>query len=148
MKVDTQALAAQVLRLSNKLIFLEKKSILHRGKLKLYPSEIHLLHVVSQNAEMNASEMANLLGITKGAVSQTLARLEKKGILYKTKDPYNKNQLRVHFTPLGEAVQEQHRKFRGSIEKQYVEYFSTLSQEERVVIMGFLKKLEIFYDTL
>ena len=142
------SLAEQILRISNKLIFLEKKSIIKHGDLKLYPSEIHLIDVIAKGQDINASKMAVRLGVTKGAVSQTLARLEKKGILYKTKDPQNKNELTVHFTQLGKKILEEQRKLRTTFYEQYAKYFSNISEEEEVIIIGFLKKMGDLFDGL
>ena len=142
------SLAEQILRISNKLIFLEKKSIIKHGDLKLYPSEIHLIDVIAKGQDINASKMAARLGVTKGAVSQTLARLEKKGILYKTKDPQNKNELTVHFTQLGKKILEEQRKLRTTFYEQYAKYFSNISEEEEVIIIGFLKKMGDLFDGL
>ena len=142
------SLAEQILRITNKLIFLEKKSIIKHGDLKLYPSEIHLIDVIAKGQDINASKMAARLGVTKGAVSQTLARLEKKGILYKTKDSQNKNELTVHFTSLGKKVLEEQKKLQTTFYEEYAKYFSNVSEKEEVIIMGFLKKMGDFFDNL
>jgi DNA-binding MarR family transcriptional regulator len=141
-------LGDQILRISNKLLFLEKKSILEHGDLKLYPSEIHLITMIDEGQDINASKMAIGLGVTKGAVSQTLARLEKKGILNKTKDPQNKNELTVHFTPLGKDILKKNQRRRASIQKQYSKYFSDISEKERGIIGNFLTKMEKFFDSI
>ena len=148
MDSNNRSLAEQILRISNKLIFLEKKSIIKHGDLKLYPSEIHLIDVIAKGQDINASKMAARLGVTKGAVSQTLARLEKKGILNKTKDPQNKNELTVHFTPFGKNVLREQIKLRKTFHEQYAKYFSNMSEKEKEIIMGFLKKMEGFFDVL
>jgi len=148
MDSSNRSLAEQILRISNKLIFLEKKSIVKHGGLKLYPSEIHLIDVIAKGQDINASKMAARLGVTKGAVSQTLARLEKKGILNKTKDPQNKNELTVYFTPLGKNVLEEQKKLRTRFHEQYAKYFSNISEKEKSIIMGFLRKMEDFFDVL
>ena len=148
MTISKKALADQIMRISNKMIFLEKKSIIKHKDLKLYPSEIHLINVIEEENNINASKMAIRLGVTKGAVSQTLARLEKKGILYKTKDSQNKNELTVHFTPLGKDILRDNRKARASLQKKYAQYFSDISQEEQGIIMIFLTKMEKFFDSL
>ena len=106
------------------------------------------MDVIAKGQDINASKMAARLGVTKGAVSQTLARLEKKGILNKIKDPQNKNELTVHFTPLGKNVLEEQRKLRATFYEQYAKYFSNISEKEEVIIMGFLKKMEGFLDVL
>ena len=148
MGTDNISLAEQILRISNKLIFLEKKSIIKHGDLKLYPSEIHLIDVIAKGQDINASKMAARLGVTKGAVSQTLARLERKGILYKTRDPQNRNELTVHFTPLGKKVLEEQKKLRTTFYDEYAKYFSNISEKEEVIIMGFLRKMGELFDGL
>jgi DNA-binding MarR family transcriptional regulator len=148
MKDKNTTLAEQILRISNKLIFLEKKSILQHGDLRLYPSEIHLINVIAEGQDINASKMASRLGVTKGAVSQTLTRLEKKGIIHKTKDPRNKNELNVYFTPLGKDILEEHKKMQATFHKQYATYFSNIPENEKAIITTFLKKMEEFFEFL
>jgi DNA-binding MarR family transcriptional regulator len=148
MNSTSRHLAEQVLRLTNKLIFLEKKSILSHGDLKLYPSEIHLLDVIDQDRYINASEMAARLGVTRGAVSQTLSRLEKKGVIHKSRDPNHKNELTAYFTKLGNEIFEQHRKTRGTLAKRFDGYLADASDEEKEVIKRFLEKLEDLFDSL
>jgi len=146
MENQNKLLANQILRISNKLIFIEKKGILQHGNLKLYPSEIHLMAVIDAEKDMNASEMANRLGVTKGAVSQTLSRLDEKGIIHKTKDVMNKNKLTVRFTPLGKTVFKKHLKKRASIQEQFSRYLSALTHREKEIIRRFLTNLENFFD--
>ena len=148
MKRENRELAEQIMRLSNTLIFLEKKSIIEHGHIKLHPSEIHLMNVIAEERGRNASAMASRLGVTKGAVSQTLSRLEKKGIIFKTKDPQNKNELTVYFTSLGKNLLKQHHEMRASLRKRYDKYFSNISKEERDIIINFLKKMNEFCGTL
>ena len=149
MSVSHKAIAAQITRVVNKFIYLEKKkSVIEYRGVRLYPSEIHLMAVIAEDQATNATVMANKLGITKGAVSQTFARLEKKGILTKIKDPYNKNEVTAYFTELGEGALKEHRKMRASIQTKHEQYFWPLSENDRNVIRGFLSHLENFADKL
>ena len=143
MNPNSEALATQILLIINKLTFLEKKNIFPYGPLKLYPSEIHLMLLIDDEQESNATIMAEKLGVTKGAISQTLARLEKKGILEKNRDPYNKNELTATFTPLGQEALEQYREVRMTFRNQFVHYLSALSENERAVIGQFLSQMEL-----
>ena len=61
----------------------------------------------------------------------------------KTKDSQNKNELTVHFTPLGKDILKDNRKARASLQKKYAKYFSDISQEEEGIIMAFYKDGEI-----
>ena len=91
MNPEPRKLAAQIRRVINRLIFLEKRSVLRHGGLRLHPSEIHLMQTISEYPDANAGDMARMLGVSNGAVSQTLARLEKKGVIKKHKDTSLKN---------------------------------------------------------
>ncbi len=148
MDTNSQALATQMLWLIKRLTFLEKNSVFPHGDLKLYPSEIHLMLLIDDVQASNATEMAEKLGVTKGAISQTLSRLVRKGVLEKTKDPFNKNELTATFTPLGQEMLERYRELRGAFRNQYVHYFSTLSESEREVIGRFLSQVEAILDSM
>ena len=145
---EFSAIAAQIIRIINKFIFLEKKSVLEYRGIRLFPSEIHLMAVIAEDQATNATIMANKLGITKGAVSQTFSRLEKKGVLTKIKDPYNKNELTAYFTELGKGALKEHRKLRAAFQAEYEQYFSSLSEDDRKIIQSFLSHMEQFADRL
>lgn len=129
------------------MTFAEKNSSFSYGKgLKLYPSEIHLMLLIDDEQTSNVTRMAEKLGVTKGAVSQTLSRLVKKGVLEKTKDPYNKNELTATFTPLGQDALQQYRQLRASFRGHFVHLFSSFSASEREVIGKFLSQMKALVD--
>jgi len=144
----TESFADHISQTINKLIFLEKKSIVEIDGVRLFPSEIHLMLVIEADRSVNAVTMAKRLGISKGAVSQTLARLEKKGVLQKRKDPAYKNELTAHFTALGEKALQQHRNLRASLLNEYDAYLDTITEPDRQVIQKFLLHIERFIDKL
>ena len=148
MDTSSEMLATQFLWILKRLIFLEKNSFFPYRDLKLYPSEIYLMLLIDEEQAINATKMAERLGVTKGAISQTLSRLEKKGVLHKTKDPYHKNELTASFTPLGQEALKHYRELQVSVLKQYVEYFSTLSTSEREVIRRFLSQMETILNKM
>ena len=109
---------------------------------KLHPSEIHLILLIHRGKDTNATRMAEQLGVTKGAISQTLRRLEGKGILHKIKDPYKKNELTVEFRPFGRKVLEHYLEVVGALEQECDKYLSVLSAAERDVIEKFLAHID------
>jgi DNA-binding MarR family transcriptional regulator len=148
MHLKPYKIAEQLQRIVNKLIFLEKKGIFQHGNTRLYPSEIHLMLVIDNGQATNATEMAKRLGVTKGAVSQTMSRLEKKGMLYKSKDPFNKNELTASFTSSGKEAVTQFQELRASFHQAYGDYLSTLSENDRDVIGRFLSHVEGIIDEM
>jgi DNA-binding MarR family transcriptional regulator len=141
-------MAGQVRRVLNRSMFLEKRSMVHHDGLRLYPSEIHLMQVIREGADLSAGEMAKRLGISNGAVSQTLKRLEKKGVIHKTKDPALKNKLTATLTGTGEAALRRFEDSREEARKAFSNYLAGLSAREGRVIEGFLDRLEQFLAKL
>jgi DNA-binding MarR family transcriptional regulator len=139
MNSNSQEFAKQMIRIIEQLFLLEKNNtFLHENKLKLYASEIHLVLIINEGYTKNITEMANRLQITKGAVSQTLSRLEAKGVLLKTKDPYNKNELSVAYTPLGKKVLKNCLRLQSYLYDNFASYFLSLSKNDQKVLSNFL----------
>ncbi|NNG01236.1 MAG: MarR family transcriptional regulator [Desulfobacteraceae bacterium] len=148
MEIQHAALITQIFGFIHKILFIEKKNKFQFDGVKLYPSEIHLILFIHQDQDTNATRMAERLGLTKGAISQTLSRLEKKGILRKTKDPFNKNELTIEFTPLGKSALEHYLNLSAELHRQYDQYLSTLTETERTTIRGFLSHAELIMDRI
>jgi DNA-binding MarR family transcriptional regulator len=142
------SIAGQIRRVINRSIILGKRSILHHEELRLYPSEIHLLQVILEEADLSAGEMARKLGLSNGAVSQTLGRLEKKGVIQKTKDPALKNKVTATCTDTGKAALRIFEERQEEAMKAFAGYLNALSQKDRNVIDGFLLRMEAFLKSL
>ncbi len=139
--VSDKLLVSKILQTISRLTFLDKKKIINFEDLKLYPSEIHLLLFIFHIRDTNLTKIAEFIGLTKGAISQTLTRLVKKGVITKETEPYKKNQLHIQFTPKGEKLMKHVVDFRNSLEQRYLNYVNTLSDEEKKVISHFLDKM-------
>lgn len=148
METPTDKIKKQILRVINKTIFKEKKKIFKFEGVSLYPSEIHLMLVIKNDIDTNATEIAKQLGLTKGAVSQTLVRLEKKGIIRKTKDPYNKNELTLALTDFGEKAYELCQSTQASFLAAHQKYLAKLDSKEKEVILKFLSHMEKAIDDI
>ena len=148
METATDKIKKQIIHVINKTIFKEKKKIFKFKGVSLYPSEVHLLLVIKNDIDTNATEIAKQLGLTKGAVSQTLLRLEKKGIILKTKDPYNKNELTLSLTGFGEKAYELCQSSQASFIETHEGYLSKLNSKEKEVVLNFLLHMEKAIDDL
>ena len=148
MDIATQKLAGLVRRVVNKLVFIEKKSVFRFGEVKLFPSEIHLMQLINQEKGLNATEMAGRLGVSKGAVSQTLSRLVQKGVIQKKQDSPYKNELTVAFTPMGREAIGLFEERQAENRRPYAAYLAGLSADEKKVIEEFLTQTERVIDKL
>ncbi len=134
-------LVAKILDSIATLVSLDKKRVVtHKGE-KLHPSEVQLLMFLYHVQDTNITAIAKEMGLTKGAISQTLSRLQKKGIISKEMFPEKKNELHVRFTESGDELMNQLNKGKKSIEGKYRRYIQTLSKKEKDAISAFLDKM-------
>jgi DNA-binding MarR family transcriptional regulator len=131
-------------RIGNQFISLDKKLVFQHGQMKLHASEIHLMQVVADHPEINATGMAQTLGITKGAVSQTLKRLEQKGAVRKQSDPYNKNELTVTFTELGKEALDAFLGRNNESWREFDAFLEEMTESQSTATTEFLRRLESF----
>jgi len=106
------------------------------------------MQVIREQPDLSAGEMARILGVSNGAVSQTLARLERKGVITKTKDPSLKNRVTAIFTATGRSAIQRFDEERAPAVKSFADYLTGLSEEEREAIEGFLAHMEGFLEEL
>jgi len=148
MRSQNQTVLDNLQRFVNTILFIKKKDLFQFQEIKFYPSEIHLLLFMKTQSNTNATSIAKGLGVTKGAVSQTLSRLEKKGVLLKTKDPYNKNELTLDLTPFGTEAFKHYQTMAASFDQKHIDYLETFSDEEKLVIKRFLTEVDSVFKEL
>jgi DNA-binding MarR family transcriptional regulator len=146
MKTTSKMVIEQLDRVINKILFLKKKSLFQFKGVKFFPSEIHLMLVIKEGTGTNATRIARELGVTKGAVSQTLSRLEKKGVLRKAKDPYKKNELTLTFTAFGARAFAHYSALAAEIGRKRQQALAGFAEAEKAAVRRFLLKVEGVLD--
>lgn len=73
------------------------------GLLPIHIQVLHYLMRANRYSDLPIA-IAEYFGITRGTVSQTLAVLERKGLLTKEPDPHHGKRLHLKLTPAGESV--------------------------------------------
>ena len=127
--INNLELVNKILETISKITFSDRRRKITYKGIKLYPSEVHLLLFIYHIQNTNITKIADLLGLTKGAISQTLSRLHKKGIILKRTEPSKKNQVHVQFTNEGKMLME------------YLNFLESKSDEEKQTISDFLDTL-------
>jgi DNA-binding MarR family transcriptional regulator len=77
----------------------------------LYRSETHLLQAIGRDPSTNVTRLAERLGVTKGAVSQTLAKLVRKKLVRKRTAPASGREIVLELTALGWKGYNAHERF-------------------------------------
>ncbi len=107
-------------------------------------SEIHLIEMIGDNQDLSVTDIAGLIGITKGAVSQSLKRLERKGLTGKQPDPENLSRSRVFLTAKGNMAYWAHKHWHETMDGGFRQYLEELNIEDTRVIVEFLTRTEDF----
>jgi DNA-binding MarR family transcriptional regulator len=77
----------------------------------LYGTEIHTVQAIGENVGANLTRLAKQMGVTKGAVSQTIAKLVDKGLAVKRPAPENAREIRIELTDAGRIAYRSHEAF-------------------------------------
>jgi DNA-binding MarR family transcriptional regulator len=110
----------------------------------LYHSEIHLIEVIGENENLSVTDIAGQLGVTKGAISQTLKKVEKKGLATKHADPQNSSRAIVELTAKGKMAFYAHEHWHEQMDGGFRQYMNRLTQEQRDLIYEVLSNVEKF----
>ena len=120
----------------------DKKARTFGTDYKLHFSEIHLIEFIGNNKNCYVSEIAKGTKVTKGAVSQMVKKLERRGYLFKTIDTSNKARTLIHLTKKGQKAFDEHNKYHIYLDNLVAETLEGLSHQEITIIFEFLKKME------
>jgi DNA-binding MarR family transcriptional regulator len=113
----------------------------------LYPSEIHMISTVARKGVVNVTELARHLGKTKGAASQMVGKLVKKGLLSKSPDPEKKSRILVAATDKGRVAHEAHMEFHAAHDRLFIDYLAELAPEEYRTFSTLCRRMNAWMDS-
>lgn len=135
------------LRIQVQLASLDKKTRTYGTGHVLHVSEIHMIKAVRENPGMHVTGLAEMLGVTKGAVSQILQKLEKKGMIEKIPDPANASRLILKTTPDGDVAYDEHERLHAYYDLIFTDLLQNATEENKIFLTEFLislnKQLEL-----
>ncbi|MFT3985585.1 MAG: MarR family transcriptional regulator [Lachnospiraceae bacterium] len=105
-------------------------------------AEIHLIDFIGNNSGCCVSDIAKSMQVTKGAVSQIVKKLEKKGYVVKTDDAGNKAKVIVRLTEKGRIAFNGHRQFHDHIDQRIFSIIDTYSEKDCQAICAFLQSVQ------
>lgn len=95
-----------------------------------YSLEIHTIHVIGKNPEINLTEIANTLGISKSAVSKVVKKIESKGAIYRFRALNNHKEVLFRLTPKGKKAYLGHLEYHQKHEESLFARLSVMSEEK------------------
>jgi DNA-binding MarR family transcriptional regulator len=112
----------------------------------LYHSEVHLIMAIKEHPDANASELADALGITNGAITQVADKLERKGFIERYRLPDNRKDLYFRLTESGERAYSGHNAHHEKMNAKVVEYLRSLSESDYRIVSDFVRVLSEDFD--
>jgi DNA-binding MarR family transcriptional regulator len=148
MEKRIEKLAETLVRVFNKYSENEKKPRYFGVPETMYASEIHMVMHIGDNLGVHMSELARIAGVTRGAVSQLVSKLEKKGLVTKTEDPENSLKTVPVLTNKGKVAYYAHARHHEESDEELFDFLNRLTDAEFTLIEAFLNHLDKMADRL
>ena len=133
-------------RIMNKMKRIEQKPRRFGTDFLLYPSEIHTIEAIGRNAGINVTALAALQGVTKGAVSQIVQKLVKKGMVVRMKDEMSDREVLLKLSDTGKIAYQAHADFHSQIDPELVAIIAQADDANIEFVETIFKAIDRFCD--
>jgi len=140
MHSELQYLIDQFLKILHLYSVIARKPVDYGTGDLLYFTEIHTITAVGRNREINMTRLAEKMGVTRGAVSQTIRKLVSKNLVLKT-NTTNRKEFSLRLSEKGQTA------YRGqmSLQREIFTFAGTLyekgSGENRELVKGLFEAI-------
>jgi len=142
MSQSIDSLAERLARIFNKYAENQKRPREYGLDEPLYPSEIHTLMLIGNKPGSGVTDLAKRAGITKGAVSQMIKRLENKELITRSPNPDNKRKVILNLTNKGKVAYYSHEKYHEESDRELLAFLRGLSRSRLRLLEEFLVLIE------
>ncbi len=132
------------LRVLNKAVENQKKPREYGTGEPLYPSEIHAIMLIGGHEGSHVSELARIAGVTKGAVSQVVGKLEMKGYVRKIEDPEKASRTLLELTNKGKLAYYAQKHMHEEMDAPLLKYLKSLGKDKidaMIEMLGHFEKM-------
>ncbi len=137
-----------LLRVVYKMMELDKTVRKYGTDSNIHVAEIHMIKQIKELGGAYMMEIAENLGVTRGAVSQLIAKLEKKGLIRKFDDPENKLRRVPVLTEKGKTAFEYHEMYHRRFNDRVGAVLDPEKPAETEIIRKFLLRVEQIAEDL
>lgn len=120
----------------------KKNPIDYGGGILLGHAEVQFLETVARYPDENVSKLSERLGITKGAVTQMVAKLSQKELLESVRRENNKQKKYFGLTHRGEAIIEEHQRHHRQANQRLCRFVAGLDEKEASAVFRFLESVK------
>lgn len=123
-----------------------KNTPIKYGEIELFRAEVHILEVIANNQGITATEITRKMDITKGAVSQIVIKLIKKGLIVKKEQADNLKVKELFLTPTGKEVNRYHALREKSLLTSLRDHLDILSDKEIRVFSKIVNRVSDYIE--
>lgn len=134
-------------RIINKYNSSEKIDRYYGTNTKLSRSEIHTINVIGKNPDISVTEIAKIQGITKGAVSQMISKLIKKGFITKSISKESEAKVCLGLTETGIIAFNEHKKYHEKTQESFFKMIREMSDEKYEMMIDIMESFESLLDS-
>ena len=145
-KANEDKISYRLLSVMLKLAEAQERKHRYGNDTPLFAAEIHMIKCVKENPDRHMTALAEVLGVTRGAVSQIAMKLEGKGMLVKEEDESSRLRRVLRVTPRGERAYAFHEELHAAFDRLIEDLLSGASDGERAFLLNFLGKLDASLD--
>lgn len=140
--MERKELIEDIYALANRVNQVKNKELHFQDLPTINMAALHLMEVIEENPNNNASELAELLGITKGALSQQVKKLEGKGLVQRSYVDGNNKEVMFRLTDMGKKVHQAHEGIHRDLYVQMDELLDKYGEQEVEQMHLFLRGVE------
>ena len=139
---DCDIISYALLRIVYKIAEIDEQVRNYGTDTPLHNSEIHMIKEIKNSNGSHISEIARKLDVTRGAVSQIIMKLEKKGFVRKEMVSENQLKLVPVLTEKGEIADSSHKRYHEVFNNSLKGILKKKNIDERETIKNFLLDVE------
>lgn len=109
-------------------------------RMGLNPTDGKCLSVLRETGALTAGELAELIGLTTGAVTGVIDRLEQRGFVRRVADPHDRRRVIVEPIPGATHTPELAAIFGPLAQATHTEIIERYSDEELAVVVDFIEQ--------
>jgi DNA-binding MarR family transcriptional regulator len=114
------------------------------GYLKINRTDLRCLDLIDQRGRQSAGELSEATGLSTGAVTVMLDRLERAGFVRRVRDVGDRRRIMVESTDLAAKYGSE---IYAPLAAQALPLYDRFTDEQLVTIVDFLKTVNEFYGT-
>ena len=144
---ELNQIRTELLRFANRYNRLEKTPFeVGDGEL-LYPSEMNMIEAIGKQTGITVTELCIAFGVTKGAVSQTVTKLDARGYVKKDRNEAYTKEIMLSLTEKGQEIFEKHEHFHRKMDQSLEQLILGIPKEKLAIFLEILDLAGKHLDT-